>query len=193
MSRGPTETKSRILLSARSLFSSYGFTATSLDDILNAAGITKGAFYHYFHSKEHLCQQVLQDVVAEYQKLVETVDKRRPAAEQLKQWLAILMEKNQSGRWPNCRLITRLSVQMQQLGSELQNRLIDFWRWYEGVYESWLAQCGLNAEQAKLSARTLVGTIFGAIWLEKSLPSEYSAIDVIEHQLRLILRAANVV
>jgi AcrR family transcriptional regulator len=189
MSRGPTETKSQILLSARSLFSSHGFTATSLDDILDATGITKGAFYHYFHSKEDLCQQVLQNVVTEYQELVETIDKHRPAAEQLKQWIAILIGKNKSGQWGNCRLITRLSVQIQQLGPELQSRLMDFWRWYEGLYENWLTGCGFSAEQAKLSAQTLLSTIFGAIWLEKSSPGSLSSMDIVENQLRLILQA----
>jgi AcrR family transcriptional regulator len=187
MSRVPTETKSRILLSARSLFSNYGFTATSLDDILDATGITKGAFYHYFRSKDHLCQQILQDVIAEYQSLFETVDKQRPASEQLQQWLMMLMEKNLSGRWLNCRLITRLSVQMQQIGPQLQNQLIDFWRWYEGIFENWLAQCNLSSQQAKLSAQALVSVIFGTISLEKSFPGQYSIADIIQHQLQLIL------
>lgn len=188
MSRGPTETKSRILLSARSLLSNYGFTATSLDDILDATGITKGAFYHYFRSKEHLCQQVLQDVVAEYRTLFETVNKELAPAEQLQQWLEMLMEKNQSGRWLNCRFITRLSVQMQQIGPQLQDQLIDFWRWYEGIYETWLSQCNMDTQQAKLSARSLIGVLFGTIWLEKSLSGEYSLADMVQHQLQLILR-----
>jgi AcrR family transcriptional regulator len=187
MSRSPTETKSRILLSARNLFSNHGFTATSLDDILDATGITKGAFYHYFRSKDHLCQHVLESVIAEYQELLETVDRHRPPAEQLKQWLTIVMEKNQSGRWVNCRLITRLSVQIQQLGPELQDRLMNFWRWYEGLYENWLAQCGQSDEQAKLSADILLSVLFGSIWLEKNLGGSFSCPAIIDHQLQLIL------
>lgn len=187
MSRGPTETKSRILLSARNLFSNYGFTATSLDDILDATGITKGAFYHYFNSKEHLCQQIVQEVIAEYQELYETVDKQQPAIQQLQQWLTMLMERNQSGRWLNCRFITSLSVQMQQIGSPLQDQLADFWQWYEGIYENWLTQCNLSNPQAKLSARTIVSVIFGTLWLEKSYTGPYSMTDIVQHQLQLIL------
>jgi AcrR family transcriptional regulator len=187
MSRGPTETKSRILLSARSLFSNHGFTATSLDDILDATGITKGAFYHYFRSKDHLCQSVLESVIAEYQSLLETIDKHRPPAEQLKQWLTMLAEKNQSGQWVHCRLITRLSVQIQQLGPELQERLTQFWRWYEGLYVNWLTQCGQSKEQAKLSADILLSALFGVIWLEKNLGTGLSFSEVINHQLRLVL------
>lgn len=187
MSRGPTETKSQILLSARSLFSNFGFTATSLDDILDATGITKGAFYHYFNSKEDLCQQVMQDVIAEYQALYETVDKQSPAAQQLQQWLIMLMERNVSGRWLNCRFMTQLSVQTQQIGPQLQNQLIDFWQWYEGVFENWLTQCRLSSQQAKLSAHALVSVLFGTLWLEKSYPGPYSITDIVQHQLQLIL------
>jgi AcrR family transcriptional regulator len=187
MSRGPTETKTRILLSARNLFSNYGFTATSLDDILNATGITKGAFYHYFSSKEHLCQQVTQDVIAEYQQLYETINTQRPAVQQLRQWLTMLMERNQSGRWLNCRFIARLSVQMQQIGPALQDQITDFWHWYGGIYETWLNQCGLTDQEAKLSAHTLVSVIQGTIWLEKYFPDPYSITDIVQHQLQLIL------
>jgi len=187
MSRGPTETKTRILLSARNLFSNCGFTATSLDDILDATGITKGAFYHYFDSKELLCQQILQDVITEYQDLYKTIDTQRPAVEQLQQWLTMLMERTQSGRWLNCRFMTRLSVQVQQVGPIMQTQVSDFWQWYEGIYETWLAQCGLADQDAKLSARTLVSVIMGTIWLEKTCPCPYPINDIVQHQLQLIL------
>jgi len=188
MSRHPTETKTRILHSARSLFSNHGFTATSLDDILGATGITKGAFYHYFRSKDHLCEVMLEDVVGEYRALLTTINTQVPALEQLKQWLSILIQKNTSGQWVNCRLITRLSVQIQQLGPDLQTRLTDFWRWYEGLYINWFTEYGLSPAQAALSARTLTGVIFGTIWLDKCAASTLSMPDVVDYLLGLILK-----
>jgi|FrelakmetLWP11LW_1041352.scaffolds.fasta_scaffold05144_2 TetR/AcrR family transcriptional repressor of nem operon len=187
MPRNPTETKFNILHSARSLFSNYGFTAASLDDILSASGVTKGGFYHYFRGKDHLCEILLKEVVEEYKVLAETVDLSQPAEAQLKQWLTLLIDKNSSGQWVNCRFITRLSVQIQLLSPELQNHLLDYWQWYEGLYQQWLSGCGLSAENAKLSARTLIGTMFGIIWLDKCTSNCLSPADVISHQLRLIL------
>jgi AcrR family transcriptional regulator len=187
MPRNPTETKFNILHSARSLFSNYGFTAASLDDILGASGVTKGGFYHYFRGKDHLCEILLDEIIEEYKTLEKTVDVSQPAEAQLKQWLALLIEKNSSGQWVNCRFITRLSVQIQQLGPELQNRLLHFWQWYEGLYEHWLAGCGLPAEEAKLSARTLMSAMFGVLWLDKCAPTPLSPADIISNQLRLIL------
>ena len=46
------ETRSRILDVAESLFAQRGYTATSVADICEQAGITKGGFYHHFASKE---------------------------------------------------------------------------------------------------------------------------------------------
>jgi AcrR family transcriptional regulator len=187
MPRNPTETRFNILHSARSLFSNYGFSAASLDDILDASGITKGGFYHYFRSKDQLCEILLDEVIEEYKALAKEVDSSQPAEAQLKQWLTMLVEKNSSGAWVNCRFITRLSVQIQQLSQELQNRLLNFWQWYEGLYEQWLGGCGLSAEEAKISARMLVSVMFGIIWLDKCTSTSLSPADVISHQLRLIL------
>ncbi len=75
MARHPTDTKLRILKVARTLYSTHGFEGTTLDDIITASGVTKGAFYHYFKSKESLCIAVLDEVIDEYSKL--TVTKRR--------------------------------------------------------------------------------------------------------------------
>lgn len=44
----------RLLESARDVIRAQGFAATSVDDLCKAAGVTKGAFFHHFKSKEEL-------------------------------------------------------------------------------------------------------------------------------------------
>ena len=46
------ETKEKIIRQAAGLFWEKGYTATGVQDILNAAGVTKGSFYFYFKSKK---------------------------------------------------------------------------------------------------------------------------------------------
>jgi AcrR family transcriptional regulator len=48
------ETRIKIMDSAVKLFSTRGFSAASVDDICEEAGISKGAFYHHFESKQAL-------------------------------------------------------------------------------------------------------------------------------------------
>ena len=54
MQQRSEETRSKIIESAIKLFSSRGFNAASVDDICADAGISKGAFYHHFESKQAL-------------------------------------------------------------------------------------------------------------------------------------------
>ncbi len=50
----PPGVKARLLEAAVSLVRQKGFAATSIDDLCKAAGVTKGAFFHHFASKEAL-------------------------------------------------------------------------------------------------------------------------------------------
>src|ERR1051325_1802517 len=52
-------TKEKILDAAQRLMLAQGFPATTVDEICEAAGFTKGSFFHYFESKEHLGKEVL--------------------------------------------------------------------------------------------------------------------------------------
>jgi AcrR family transcriptional regulator len=48
------ETRTQLMNSAIKLFSNRGFNAASVDDICKEAGVSKGAFYHHFESKQSL-------------------------------------------------------------------------------------------------------------------------------------------
>ena len=54
MQQRSKETRSKIIESAIKLFSTRGFNTASVDDICVEAGISKGAFYHHFKSKQAL-------------------------------------------------------------------------------------------------------------------------------------------
>ncbi len=48
------DARTRLLEAARDVVRTKGFAATSVDDLCRAAGVTKGAFFHHFESKEAL-------------------------------------------------------------------------------------------------------------------------------------------
>ena len=48
----------RLLNVARTLFAEKGFEGTSVQDVVVAAGVTKGAMYHYFSSKDDLLYEI---------------------------------------------------------------------------------------------------------------------------------------
>lgn len=53
-------TLSSILQAATAVFAQYGLRAARTDDIAARAGVTRGLLFHYFPSKEHLFEAVLQ-------------------------------------------------------------------------------------------------------------------------------------
>lgn len=56
---GPAGTVPRRLLSvATTLFAKQGFDRTSVQEIVATAGVTKGAMYHYFDSKDDLLHEI---------------------------------------------------------------------------------------------------------------------------------------
>ena len=54
------ETKARIVAASAELMHKRGVAATSVDDILAAAGVGKSQFYHYFSGKTQLVEAVLR-------------------------------------------------------------------------------------------------------------------------------------
>ena len=52
--RDSTETRGKLLAAATNVIRAKGYTATTVDDICEAAGLTKGSFFHHFESKEQL-------------------------------------------------------------------------------------------------------------------------------------------
>ncbi|RMH81424.1 MAG: TetR/AcrR family transcriptional regulator [Acidobacteria bacterium] len=53
-------TKERILTSAKELFSTRGYHKTTVDEIAKHVGLSKGALYFYFKSKEDVMKDLIQ-------------------------------------------------------------------------------------------------------------------------------------
>ncbi|RMJ03086.1 HTH-type transcriptional repressor NemR [Marinobacter litoralis] len=65
------DVRSHILETAQVIISGKGFSAVGLNQILQAAGVPKGSFYHYFGSKEAFGEELLKSYFADYH---ETLD-----------------------------------------------------------------------------------------------------------------------
>ena len=54
------QTRERILAAAEPLVLRQGYAGTSLDDILGASGLTKGAFFHHFKDKSAFARALIE-------------------------------------------------------------------------------------------------------------------------------------
>ena len=59
------ETRTTILRAARELFADGGYADTSTADVVERAGVTRGALYHHFTDKSDLFRAVFTDVTVE--------------------------------------------------------------------------------------------------------------------------------
>jgi AcrR family transcriptional regulator len=58
-------TRAALLASARALFTERGFAGTNRDDIAAGAGVTRGALYHHFATKEEVFRAVVEELEQE--------------------------------------------------------------------------------------------------------------------------------
>ena len=101
--------KQELLQIAYRMFISRGYESTSVDEIIEEAGIAKGTFYYYFETKEQLLEEVIgmmidreteaagQVLKAEIpipQKIVGTISSLRPAKEEMPIEGALMQPEN---------------------------------------------------------------------------------------------------
>ena len=187
-----TDTRQRIMDTATTLFSCHGFCATSIDDILKGVGITKGAFYHYFKGKEHLCGLIVDRAVAEYHQLAESLPSEESDSGPLHQWYRMIIEKQTSGQWLYCRLLMRLTIESTELSGAMRNKLKTFWLWCQNFHETLIRQSAALPPELRISpaelARLCISAHFGAVWLDRSAPAAQDMTTVCETLLKLMLR-----
>lgn len=74
--KSPDVRRNELLDSAQVLFFSKGYEATTVADIMERAGVSKGGFYHHFTAKDDLLEALGERLAAE------TVDRLQPILEE---------------------------------------------------------------------------------------------------------------
>jgi TetR/AcrR family transcriptional repressor of nem operon len=110
MRRAQTDslTRQKLLEAAEDLMLSRGYTATSVDQVCEAAGLTKGSFFHYFDGKEDLGKSVAQRYYASWQQLSQSAPFRQKKDPLQRVFGAIdfFVEMSRSPAWKGCLLGT---------------------------------------------------------------------------------------
>ena len=81
--RSSRNTRSRIVAAAWELFYENGYDDTTVDDIVERSGTSKGSFYHYFAGKDALLSSLSTLFDEKYQELIPNMDPGLSAFDQL--------------------------------------------------------------------------------------------------------------
>ena len=88
-----TDARERVLVAAVDLFARQGYDGTSVAQVINAAGVAKGGFYHHFASKEALLYEVYGDLITrQLAGLDEILGQHLPPAQALRAIIVDLVE-----------------------------------------------------------------------------------------------------
>ena len=84
MSRRSTRnTRGRIIEAAWKLFYRQGYEATTIEDIIEESGTSRGSFYHYFEGKDSLLSSLSYLFDEKYEQLIVTMDPEMDCFDQL--------------------------------------------------------------------------------------------------------------
>src|SRR5579862_4746313 len=72
-SRKGERTRARLLEAAKHVFEDRGFLEARISDIAGRAGLSHGAFYHYFDSKEQVFRELAKQLDDELSEPLESV------------------------------------------------------------------------------------------------------------------------
>lgn len=87
----PDARRAQLLDVARLVFARQGYHATSVADLIAAAGVARGTFYNYFESKRAVFQAVLDALMDDLGQCISAIDPTGDIAGQLRDNLARIM------------------------------------------------------------------------------------------------------
>jgi len=123
------ETRRRLIEVAAGQFAEHGYAGTSLNDLVRLSGLTKGAFYFHFPSKERLALEVIKTKREQWRlDVLAAASEHERASHQLAaivRELAALKQRDPAGA-----VVTRLCQELAEL-PELRAEIAHFDGWIE--------------------------------------------------------------
>jgi len=131
-----SSTRDRLIEVGLELMRKHGYGATGLQEILHAAGVPKGSFYHHFGSKEEFTAAVIERYFTLEAKHVDTVlsNTRQTPLKRLRRYFEELIQMaGQSAPIAGC-LLGSLSLEVADASPLLQSCLsFSFTQWQAAI------------------------------------------------------------
>ncbi len=150
------ESREAIVRAAAQLMYERGVRATSVDDVLLAAGAGKSQLYHYFETKEDLAAAVLDHQLG--QVLEHQANFRLETWRGVQAWFAALLERQEERACRGCP-VGSLAAEMSAVSDELAARVAEsFARWRSALAEAF-AEMQRNGRLAPQARSEVLATV----------------------------------
>jgi TetR/AcrR family transcriptional repressor of nem operon len=186
-------TRERILDAARELFNAKGFSATTINDLVEYTGAKKGCLYFHFSGKDEIAQAVFQDASAQFMGFLDKVLEGENAGAALDNFLNLALERHISAGFVGGCIFGNTALEMSDSNEE-------FARLVEHFFDEWIERLACVARRAQLSgqmrrdipaeavARQIVAILEGGIMMSRLKKSEqpmHECLDVLRRTLEL--------
>lgn len=176
-------TRSRILDLAYESIIQKGFAATSIEELVEAAGITKSGFFYHFRDKNDLARELFERFLAEDEMIIDTLEcrARELSDDPLQSMLIFLnlyaqMMDDMEGLHPGC-MVATVTYQERMFDHELKRMNVEyllrmrerFRRWFAEIAAEYPSQLDVDIEALADHLTTIVE---GAIVMSKALKDE---------------------
>jgi TetR/AcrR family transcriptional repressor of nem operon len=165
--------KQKAIEAAQQLMTSGGYSATTVDDIIKLAGVSKGSVYHAFKSKEELALTALEEYERQGWEIVSKgsyVNESDP----VKRAISFIkhVEKKAPELWQHGCLLGSMSLEVADRHPALHDRIDELFEEFEdGIAREFapaLKARGVKNIKAKELARHMLVVIEGAIITARS-------------------------
>lgn len=179
------QTKQRLVDQATQLVQQRGFAATSVSQLLLAAGIKKGTLYHYFSGKDELGLAVLAHAKRRFLARLDEVLKAPTPRQQLQRFFAFVLETHRSAGFVGGCLFGNTALEMSDCNARYAE-LVDgvFTEWSDklaAVLRRGQAQGQFRSDlRAEQLSQTIVATVEGGIMLARVRKDERSLRDCLQ-------------
>ncbi|WP_422748688.1 ScbR family autoregulator-binding transcription factor [Mycobacterium sp. WMMD1722] len=130
-------TRDRIIGAAVALFSERGYPGTALSDIVERAGMTKGALYHHFQSKEALAGAIVGEAGARLSRTFEEITaSQAPALEGIIHGTFLVIDQVRSD-------------DLARVGTALLRMFAGFSDAATAIYTAWLTSMAADVARAR--------------------------------------------
>lgn len=150
------ETKEKIICRAAGLFWEKGYVATGVQDILTAAGVTKGSFYFYFKRKKDVGFAAAEFYENRVLGMMEDIADREGAWEPfIRSVAAAMIEEAEVGRFYGCPFSV-LGMEIAFIEPDLAAAFLQGLEKIRVLFQTVLRQSGLPEDEAERASRLLL-------------------------------------
>ncbi len=192
------ETRKDILSAALTLFYEQGFTKTKLTDIADSLGLTKGAIYWHFKSKDDLFLTMMRDIDGKMNTrlvpLAESIQTPDELADFIREYVSQIVTEDEFYKYYSV-IIFKIewTADMETATKLLEKQNDEMIQFYESLIKKWLRKKIVKTKiQPKNVAKILSSIVDGVLFDSVQTNQREKAPALIDNGLEIFMKGIGI-